>query len=120
MFKRVSGWKFLLLGYFTFGLYPLYIWHKMAKNLRKLARKTDLKPIRGYFTAMLLGCITFGIYPIVWIFRFFALASALNEKLDAGIVPSCTFVMFLMGCIPIYSFFWLANMNNALIDAYKG
>lgn len=119
MYKRVSGVKFWLLGCVTCGIYPIIIWRRMTKNLNKMARKTDEKTIRGYIGAMLLGCVTFGIYPIVWIFKFFALASRLNEKASAGVAPSNTFVMFLMSCIPIYSFFWMANMNNKLAEAYE-
>lgn len=119
MYKRVSGLKFWLLGCCTFGIYPLYIWHKMTKNLNRMAKKADEKTIRGYIGAMLLGCITFGIYPLVWLFKFFGLASRLNAKANAGVAPSGAFVMFLMSCIPIYSFFWMANMNNKLVDAYK-
>ena len=119
MYKRVSGVKFWLLGCITFGIYPLYIWHKMAKNLNKMAEKAGEKKIRGYIGAMLLGCITFCIYPIVWIFKFFGLASRLNQKANAGVSPAGAFVMFIMSCIPIYSFFWMANMNNKLVDAYE-
>ena len=61
MYKRVSGVKFWLLGCCTFGIYPIYIWHKMAKNLNIMAIKAGEKTIRGYIGAMLLGCITFGI-----------------------------------------------------------
>lgn len=119
MYKRISGLKFWLLGYITFGIYPLYIWHKMSKNLNKMARKVGEKGIRSYISSILLGCITFGIYPIVWIFKFYGLASRLNAKANAGVAPSGAFVMFLMSCIPVYSFFWMADMNNKLIDAYK-
>lgn len=119
MYKRVSGVKFWLLGYCTFGIYPIYIWHKMAKNLNKMAHKVGESTICGYIGAMLLGCVTFGIFPIIWIFKFFSLASRLNAKANAGVAPSGTFVMFLMSMIPVYSFFWMANMNNHLVDAYK-
>lgn len=119
MFKRVSGVKFWLLGCCTFGIYPIVIWCRMTNNLNAMARKVGEKTIRGYIGAMLLGCITFGIVPLVWIFKFFRLASRLNARANAGVGPSATFVMFLMSCIPVYSFFWMAGMNNKLAAAYE-
>lgn len=119
MYKRISGVKFWLLGCVTFGIYPLVVWNNMGKNLNAMAEKVGEAPIRSYVSAFFLGFVTFGIYPIVWLFKFFGLASRLNEKANAGITPTGKFVMFLMGCIPIYSFFWLANMNNKLADVYE-
>lgn len=119
MYKRVSGAKFWLFGYITFGIYPLVIWCRITKNMNAMARKVGEKTIRGYIGAILLGCITFGIYPLVWLFKFFGLATRLNARVPAGVGPTSTFVKFLMSCIPIYSFFWMAGMNNKLADAYE-
>ena len=117
--KRVSGVKFWLLSAFTYGIYGLVIWGRMTNNLNAMARKVGEKQIRSFFGAFLLGCITFGIYTWVWMFKFAGLASRLNARANVGISPSGTFGIFIMGFIPVYSFFWLANMNNTLINAYK-
>lgn len=119
MYSRISGVKFWLLGIVTCGIYPIVMWCKMTNNLNAMAAKVGEAPIQGYIVAWLLGMITCGIYPIVWMFKFFGLASRLNEKANAGVAPSGTFVMFLMSWIPVYSFFWMANMNNSLVDAYE-
>ena len=119
MYKRVSGVKFWLLGCATFGIYPIIVWCRMTNNLNAMAQKVGEATIRGYIVAALLGCITCGVYPIVWLFKFFSLASRLNQKAGAGVAPSGTFVMFLMSCIPVYSFFWMAGMNNKLAEAYE-
>lgn len=119
MYKRVSGIKFWLLGNVTFGIYQIMTWNKMSKNLNKMATRVGEETICSYIAAFLLGFITFGIYPIIWIFKFFSLASRLNAKVNAGVAPSGTFTMFLMSIIPVYSFFWMAKMNNQLVDAYK-
>lgn len=119
MYRRVSGIKFWLLGSVTFGIYQIYTWNKMAKNLNKMAVKVGDETICSFIAAYFLGFITFGIYPIIWIFKFFALASRLNGKVNAGVAPSGAFTMFLMSIIPVYSFFWMAKMNNDLVDAYK-
>lgn len=119
MLKRVSAIKFWLLGSITFGIYPIVVWCRMTNNLNKMAWKAGENQIRGYIGAMLLGCITFGIYPLVWVFKFFGLATRLNAKANAGVAPTGAFVMFLMSYIPIYSFFWMANMNNKLVAAYE-
>ena len=119
MLKRLSGAKFWLLGWITFGIYRIVAWCRMTNNLNAMAYQLGETPIRGYFGAMLLGCVTFGIYPLVWFFKFFGLATRLSEKTNAGITPCGTFGKFLMTWIPIYSFFWVAKMNNRLIDAYE-
>lgn len=119
MYKRVSGVKFWLLNILTLGIYGMVVWYRMTKNLNAMADKAGEKQISGYITALLLGIITCDIYLIIWMFKFYGLANRLNKKANAGVAPSGTFVMFLMGLIPIYSFFWMANMNNQLADAYE-
>ena len=118
-YKRVSGLLFLILSFCTFGIYPLCMWARMTKNMNKMAKTVDEKPIMRFLPAMLLGCITCGIYEIIWIFKFFALMAKLNAKKDAGVAPGVWILMFLMSCIPLYSFFWLAGANNKLVDAYS-
>ena len=119
MYSRISGAKFWLLGIVTFGIYPIVVWCKMVRNLNAMGSKVGERAIRGYIAAILLGCVTCGIYPIVWLFKFFGLASRLNARANAGVSPAGTFPMFLMSIIPIYSFFWMANMNNKLANAYE-
>ena len=119
MYKRVSGASFWLLGYVTFGIYPLVIWGRITKNMNKMARKVGEKTISSFAVSVLLSCITFGIFGIIWTFKFFGLASRLNRRANAGVSPSNAFVMFIMSCIPIFSFFWMAGMNNKLADAYE-
>ena len=119
MYRRVSGAKFWLLGYCTLGIYPLVVWHRMAKNLNRMAPTVGDDSIGGFIGAYLLGLVTFGIYPLIWMIRFFCLAARLNEKGNAGVAPANGFLMFLMSCIPVYSFFWMAKMNNELVDAYQ-
>ena len=118
-YKRISGWKFLLLGYFTFGIYPLYVWYKMTQNMNDMAHQVNEKPILGFVPAFILGVCTLTIYTWVWFFKFFGLAARLNRKANAGIAPSNAFAMFLVSLIPYFSFFWMANMNNKLADAYE-
>ena len=48
MYKRVSGASFWLLGYVTFGIYPLVIWGRITKNMNKMARKVGEKTISSF------------------------------------------------------------------------
>ena len=118
-YKRMSGLLFFLLSFCTFGIYPLCMWARMTKNMNKMAKTVGEKPIMRFLPAMLLGCITCGIFEIIWIIKFFCLMAKLNQAKDAGIGPRAWILMFLMSCIPVYSFFWLAKANNKLIDAYS-
>ena len=119
MYKRVSGLTFWLLNIVTCGIYGIVVYYNMTSNLNAMADKVGEKHIPNYIVALLLGCVTCGIYSIVWQFQFLGLANRLNDKANAGVSPSGTFMMFLMSLIPIYSFFWLADMNNKLADAYE-
>ena len=119
MYKKVSGIKFWLLGYITFGIYPLVVWARMSKQQNKMAEAVGEKKIMGFVAAWFLGLITCSIVSIVWMFKFFGQMSKLNNAKEVGIVPGNAFVMFLMSCIPFYSFFWLAGAHNKLIAAYE-
>ena len=115
----MSGLKFWILSIFTLGIYGLAMWCRMTNNLNAMATKVGEKNIRGFIGAILLGFITFGIVPFVWTCKFYGLAARLNRKASAGVSPSGGFWMFIVSCIPIVSFFWMAKMNNKLIDAYE-
>lgn len=118
MYKRISGVKWFILNIVTCGIYTLIMWIRMTRTHNRMADTVNQKRIMRFIPQLLLGCITFGIVSIVWIFKFFGQMSRLNAEKNAGIVPRNAFLMFLMSCIPVYSFFWLANAHNKLVAAY--
>ena len=117
MYKRISGVKWLILPCVTFGIYALVVWVRMTRNYNRIAAANGKKTIMCFIPQLLLGCITFGIVPIVWMFKFYGLMCGLNRDLSAGVSPSNGFVMFLMSCIPFYSYFWLAKAHNQIVSA---
>ena len=55
----------ILLSIVTFGIYPLFFWHKYVRDLNKVCAG-DGRNTNGLLVAILLSIITFGIYSIVW------------------------------------------------------
>ncbi|MBQ3547894.1 MAG: DUF4234 domain-containing protein [Clostridia bacterium] len=116
MYTRINWITWWLLNIVTCGIYGIYIWYKMTKDLNDMAEKVDEKPVMGYILQLLLGCVTCGIYSIVWMFQFFGLMSRLSDKYGAEITPESSFVKVIISIIPIYSFYWMADAYNKLAD----
>ena len=116
--KHISWLKFWLLGYVTFGIYPIVCWCRLTKQQNKMAKSINGKTILGFIASWLLGCVTFGIVPIVWIFQFCKQQITLAEAKGVRLVTHNTFLLFILLCVPIYSFVVLCGNHNKLVDAY--
>lgn len=116
MYTRINWITWWLLNIVTCGIYGIYIWYKMTKDLNDMASKVDEKPVMGFILQLLLGCVTCGIYSIVWMFQFFGLMGKLSDKYGAGITPEGSFLKVIFSIIPIYSFYWMADAYNKLAD----
>ncbi len=116
MYTRINWITWFLLNIVTCGIYSIYLWYKMTKEMNDMASKVGEAPITDYIVAILLGCVTCGIYTIVWMFKFFGLMGTLSDKYGAGITPEGSFVKIIMSIIPIYSFYWLADSYNKLAE----
>ncbi len=58
---------FLLLSFLTFGIYAIYFYTVLGKDMNEIATKRDHEHTTHYcLVAFLLVFITFGIYGIVW------------------------------------------------------
>ncbi len=65
--------KMLLLGFITFGIYPLVIWTCMSSDINVIASRYDGKKTMNFcLLTFIVAPITFGIGSIVWIHRFSA------------------------------------------------
>ena len=116
MYGRINWITWFLLNIVTCGIYGMYIWYKMTKDMNDIAGKVDEKPIMGFILQLLLGVITCGIWSIVWMFQFFGLMGRLSDKYGAGITPENAFVKLIISIIPIYSFYWMADAYNKLAE----
>ena len=61
-----AGWKMLLLGMVTFGIYPLVIMCKIVTELNIAASRYDGERTTSFLGMGMLASVTFGIYPIIW------------------------------------------------------
>lgn len=118
--KKYNWVKALLLPCVTFGIYNIVMWIVMGRNSNKIALASGQKKIMGWFPAMLLGCVTFGIVPLVWMIKFQAQQVAIAKANGAKISPvSAPFVLFLLMCVPIYSYIVLCGNYNRNVEAFE-
>ena len=114
-FNWIALW---LLPNVTFGIYGLYANHVMTKNLNAMAETCGKKKIMGYIPAWLLGFVTFGIFPIYWFYTFFNLQVELAKEKNVELKPvDNPWLLLLISCVPIYSFYVICDNHNKLVDA---
>ena len=114
-FNWIALW---LLPGVTFGIYALYAWHVITKNLNAMATAKGKKTIMGFIPAMLLGLVTFNIYPIYWLFKFFNLKAELAKENNVELKPvDNPILLLLILCVPIYGIYVLCDNYNKLVDA---
>ena len=80
MMKRRSFGLYLLLFFLTSGLYGIFHYFMVARDVRRVIGKK----VKSYFWVVLLFLPTFGIYPLVW---FSKLGGALEEYLAERGMP---------------------------------
>ena len=80
MMKRRSFGLYLLLFFLTFGLYGIFHYFMVARDVRRVIGKK----VKSYFWVVLLFLPTFGIYSLVW---FSKLGGALEEYLAKRGMP---------------------------------
>ena len=114
-FNWIAVW---LLPSITFGIYGIYAFHVMVKNLNAMATANGKKTVMGYIPAWLLGCVTGGIYFIYWAYKTFKLAAELGEAKNVEVKPTNNpIVLLLIMLVPIYNMYVLCDIHNKLVDA---
>ena len=66
LYDKFSLITFIFLGMITFGIYPLYVYHKMIQSINVAATPYDGKNTPGLLTMILLSFVTFGIYSVIF------------------------------------------------------
>lgn len=118
-FRRYNGVKWLILSIVTCGIYSIIVWVKMTNDHNKMAQALGGKKVMGFIPAILLGIITCDIYTIIWLVKFYSQFAFINKESGANVAPQNGFLMFLMSCIPVYSYIWMANTHNAIADSIE-
>lgn len=112
--------RFILLGIVTSGIYMLYVYHKMAKDVN-VACAGDGENTSEMPRFFLLSLVTLGVYSIFWVYKLGnrlaknAPRYGLNFKHDGATV--C--ILTLLGVTSIIGVYILLENTNAICDAYN-
>ena len=99
----------ILLYFFTFGIYPIYLFFVFGSELRRETIRQNLTTrLTGPFTAFLLGIITFGIYLIYYLYKQAVAIEELGEKYNYSALPPILILLLAIfvgigGILNVYS-----------------
>ncbi|MBQ0028435.1 MAG: DUF4234 domain-containing protein [Lachnospiraceae bacterium] len=116
MRKKYDFIPTLLLSIVTCGIYALIMWADMSKNLNELDNSGE-KPLTNFWlTVFILAPITCGIYEIIWMIKFFQKMINVSKAKGITVQPvDNAVVLWILMCVPIYSFYVLCEgYNNAI------
>ncbi|MBR2876617.1 MAG: DUF4234 domain-containing protein [Clostridia bacterium] len=122
---KKSIFKFFLLSCITLGIYAIFFWHKLGRNINTLC-EGDGKRTMKYGFAFFLSVITFGIYGIIWKIKLAERLKVNAERYEL-IIPEGGLIVGLFSTlgiialgagIPISSFIVIKNYNM-IADAYN-
>ncbi|MBQ8085585.1 MAG: DUF4234 domain-containing protein [Lachnospiraceae bacterium] len=110
-------WKLLLFTIPTLGIYNIYFWFTLTKDLNEMNQEE--KKLKNYFLVIFLSIITLGIYRWVWFFyvadRIQTTGADIGIKIKPG--PSITLIWKLFGTFILIgplvaNFLVIRNMNK--------
>lgn len=110
-------WKLLLFTIPTLGIYNIYFWFTLTKDLNEM--NPEEKKLKNYFLVIFLSIITLGIYRWVWFFyvadRIQTTGADIGIKIKPG--PSITLIWKLFGTFILIgplvaNFLVIRNMNK--------
>ena len=117
--KRINEkrrmWKCVVFGIFTLGLYLLWFWHGMSRDINRMLRG-DEKHTRGIAWRILTYVPTFGISALVWRYK---VGERVRNGLrqcgadDGAISGALQMLIFLVG-LSVVADFMLIHATNRL------
>ncbi len=116
-------WKLLLFTIPTLGIYNIYFWFTLTKDLNEM--NPDEKKLKNYFLVIFLSIITLGIYRWVWFFyvadRIQTTGADIGIKIKPG--PSITLIWKLFGTFiligPLVANFLVIHNMNKVAKQYN-
>lgn len=110
-------WKLLLFTIPTFGIYNIYFWYQLTKDLNEM--NPDMKKTKNYILVIILSILTLGIYHWVWFFYLCDKIQLTGARYKVNVLPGPgtllglkTFgTFFLLGPF-IANYFAVFNMNK--------
>ena len=116
-------WKLLLFTIPTLGIYNIYFWFTLTKDLNEM--NPEEKKLKNYFLVIFLSIITLGIYRWVWFFyvadRIQTTGADIGIKIKPG--PSITLIWKLFGTFiligPLVANFLVIHNMNKVAKQYN-
>lgn len=117
--------KYILLSLITFGIYSIWFWYRLVKDLN-VACSYDGKKTTGLIVTFLLTLITFGIYGIIWQLMIVSRIDngANHFKVESKIsllsyILWNTVGLLLFGLGPIIALYKQIKSMNIVCEAYN-
>lgn len=118
MLKKQNVVLYLILNFFTFGIYGMFFWYRWTENVNTLC-EGDEKDSANYLLVYILDWFTCGIYALVWNYQQGERIYQAADKYDVQIKQGGLFILlFRIFFAPVANAFKIINANK-LIDAYN-
>ncbi len=114
----------ILLTLVTFGIYPLFFWHKYSQDMN-IVCAGDGKHTRGILARILFSIITLGIYDLVWMYGVGERISfnAHKKGVHCNITGGSILLWYILGAFiligPFVALHKMLSGLNTLCDAYN-
>ncbi|MCL2194015.1 MAG: DUF4234 domain-containing protein [Treponema sp.] len=124
MIEKRSIVRYILFGLLTAGIYWLYWYYKLAKDVNAMC-EGDGKETAGLLKLMLLSLVTFGIYFYIWLFMLGDRLQDAAPKYDITIKESGSTLLlwWLLGVVivvgPYIAVYLIIRNTNAMVENYN-
>lgn len=120
--KKIMFWKFLLLGFITFGVYALYTMWRFTKSINQLCEGEGGKS-PNYFIVIFLSVVTFGIYGLYWVYsqgkRLYQISPKYYAEVKQNGMTYLLWNIFWPGIGGLISTYLLFRNYNSMVDNYN-
>ena len=120
-----SIWPLIFLSIITLGIYELWYYHKIVKDVNTICEEDDMRS-PGVLIWLILSLLTFGIYNIIWWCnmhdRMRALAKKKNIIIDqttSGLMLLHIGAYFVMGILSLVAIHKFLGTLNDMATAYN-
>ena len=117
--------KYILLSLITFGIYGLYFFYKLAKDVNVICNG-DGRKTKGLIAFILLSIITCGIYSFIWYYGLGNRLAANAPRYGISFTENGTTVLMwqlfgalICGIGPFIAMHIIIKNTNALATAYN-
>lgn len=124
MIQKRDFWVYLLLSFFTCGIYSLIFWILYVPDINRVC-DGDGKVTTGYGMVILLSILTCGIYPYIWFYQLGDRIHANGPRygLDFSQTGGTILLWLILGSIigigSYLAAYFIITDSNHLFDSYN-